>query len=1032
MKNKIKIRFLVFVFAIMISYLQVNAGGESEVEGENQQMQEAYSNDLKENPSVEETEEPISNELPDDYGQVSSAVENQMEIQQMQEGKETEVPSIGSISTNEINIQQGIFRVLISEINHLENIKMVTYAVWSEKDGQDDLKWYKAQLDGEGNYIGDVNIAEHNYEMGNYQVHVYFTDTSNVRRFGGSVLQSMDMTYGTLTLRKSGDTNLCADLNGVIVPGGIQNLKFAIWSSIGGQDDLIWYQASEVEDGHYEKEISILEHKGLGEYQVHAYVTLKNGQLIFLEKSSLKTDEPEIGKRYIDKSDIDKGKFRVELLDVKNENLISSISIGTWSVKDGQDDINWYEVNRHDDGNYYVEINIKNHNYCLGEYNFHIYIQDITGYQKYAGAMQDNAEIGYGEYDVEEKKDDITKFVVSLNDLHIPADGYSIYFLVWSDKDGQDDLVWYPAAKNSKGIYQTEVSLKRHNSLGLFHVHAYAVMPNNINQYICESSFQTRESKIDGIEILDKEKDQGIFSIELTKIENLELIKKIEVAVWSEGNQSDIIWYTAKKDSNNQYIVDVNIKNHKYNIGQYKVHLYFTDITGNKRFVKSAICDMSPQFSDFSIENTDGIEKEFNVLLSGLRVPAGVNKVQFAVWGENGGQNDIQWYTSKMENEESYSCIIPIKRHGELGKYMVHAYCITRGNELAFIGSKNFSVEQKPSVASVSVMNIDGTKGTFRVEISGVNAASGIETINVAIWHEGNQSDLQWYKALKTGEGKYIVNADVSNHGYHFGTYQIHVYVTMGNGINAFGNKSDTSILPINYVYSTSVNSTQREVILLGTDADVSRVQFATWSEENGQDDVIWYEGANRGGGRWSTIVDSVNHNSGGTYITHVYATNNRGACFLGSMKYSLVKIPTDKVLMQQRANMYSSSTPYLILVNRTTHKVGIFQGWQGNWNYVQYWDCSDGKASTPTVEGVFRVGSRGYYFDSGDSRCYWWTQFYGDYLFHSVLYNKYNGALNDGRLGMALSHGCVRLDINNAKWIYDVIPSGTTVVVYH
>ena len=56
----------------------------------------------------------------------------------------------------------------------------------------------------------------------------------------------------------------------------------------------------------------------------------------------------------------------------------------------------------------------------------------------------------------------------------------------------------------------------------------------------------------------------------------------------------------------------------------------------------------------------------------------------------------------------------------------------------------------------------------------------------------------------------------------------------------------------------------------------------------------------------------------------------------------------------------------------------------------------------------------------------------YGDYLFHSVLYNKYNGSLNDGRLGMALSHGCVRLDINNAKWIYDVIPSGTTVVVYH
>jgi len=37
-----------------------------------------------------------------------------------------------------------------------------------------------------------------------------------------------------------------------------------------------------------------------------------------------------------------------------------------------------------------------------------------------------------------------------------------------------------------------------------------------------------------------------------------------------------------------------------------------------------------------------------------------------------------------------------------------------------------------------------------------------------------------------------------------------------------------------------------------------------------------------------------------------------------------------------------------------------------------------------------------------------------------------------DGRLGMALSHGCVRLNINNAKWIYDNIPAGSTVCVYH
>lgn len=92
---------------------------------------------------------------------------------------------------------------------------------------------------------------------------------------------------------------------------------------------------------------------------------------------------------------------------------------------------------------------------------------------------------------------------------------------------------------------------------------------------------------------------------------------------------------------------------------------------------------------------------------------------------------------------------------------------------------------------------------------------------------------------------------------------------------------------------------------------------------------------------------------------------------------------------------------------------------------------CAPGKASTPTVSGTFTVQGKGYYFDSGSARCYWYTQFYGNYLFHSVLYSKYNGSLMDGRVGIPLSHGCVRLQIDNAKWIYDNIPRGTKVVIY-
>lgn len=134
---------------------------------------------------------------------------------------------------------------------------------------------------------------------------------------------------------------------------------------------------------------------------------------------------------------------------------------------------------------------------------------------------------------------------------------------------------------------------------------------------------------------------------------------------------------------------------------------------------------------------------------------------------------------------------------------------------------------------------------------------------------------------------------------------------------------------------------------------------------------------------------------------------------------------------MLAKAQAYTSNTNYLILVDRAACKVSIFAGGFGAWNNIKYWDCAPGKASTPTVSGTFTVQGKGYYFDSGSARCYWYTQFYGNYLFHSVLYSKYNGSLMDGRVGIPLSHGCVRLQIDNAKWIYDNIPRGTKVVIY-
>lgn len=124
------------------------------------------------------------------------------------------------------------------------------------------------------------------------------------------------------------------------------------------------------------------------------------------------------------------------------------------------------------------------------------------------------------------------------------------------------------------------------------------------------------------------------------------------------------------------------------------------------------------------------------------------------------------------------------------------------------------------------------------------------------------------------------------------------------------------------------------------------------------------------------------------------------------------------------------SPTGYLLTVNTSAPHCMAFYWRAGAWQPL--WDkpCSVGKPSTPTVRGQFGVGLRGRSFGHGYT-AYWWTQFHGDYLFHSILYQEGTHQVLDGRLGEHVSAGCVRMRIEDAKWIYDNVPSSTKVAVY-
>ena len=145
---------------------------------------------------------------------------------------------------------------------------------------------------------------------------------------------------------------------------------------------------------------------------------------------------------------------------------------------------------------------------------------------------------------------------------------------------------------------------------------------------------------------------------------------------------------------------------------------------------------------------------------------------------------------------------------------------------------------------------------------------------------------------------------------------------------------------------------------------------------------------------------------------------------------------------MDKKANQYDSPTEYLILMDKKNHILGVYRGKDSNRESVFYCICTLGAPQTPTPSGSFLLGSydglpfhwRHFDVEGTGMRCWWATRFApGGYLIHSVLYIPSSSPeqISDGRLGADVSHGCIRLEIDNAKWIYDNVPEKSRCVIY-
>ncbi|GAA0078445.1 hypothetical protein UT300005_28240 [Clostridium sp. CTA-5] len=126
------------------------------------------------------------------------------------------------------------------------------------------------------------------------------------------------------------------------------------------------------------------------------------------------------------------------------------------------------------------------------------------------------------------------------------------------------------------------------------------------------------------------------------------------------------------------------------------------------------------------------------------------------------------------------------------------------------------------------------------------------------------------------------------------------------------------------------------------------------------------------------------------------------------------------------------SDTPYLINISIKDQKTYIYKGNSNSWVLDRTFPCSTGIDGENTPTGSFSIKEKGDWFfsDKYKQGGKYWTQINGNILFHSVPFAEDRTTVLDNTLNKRSSHGCIRLSLNDARWIYDNIPKETSVII--
>ena len=588
------------------------------------------------------------------------------------------------------------------------------------------------------------------------------------------------------------------------------------------------------------------------------------------------------------------GSFDVVISNVKAPNGVETVSVPIWSEINGQDDIIWYTANRQNNGTYTVNVKASAHKNSTGLYNIHLYYVQKDGQLTGVGGTTTQVFIGKtpeqlkpkASFAIENNNAKAGTFDAVITNISAPLGVKEVLVPSWSLENGQDDLIWHKATKQTDGSYRVTIKASEHKGTkGNYRADAYIVDNSNNRHYIAEKVVAVDYARPSGVLTIENNNTAaGTFDAVVRNIVAPTGLKEVLVPSWSlAGGQDDLIWHKATRQADGSYRVTIKATDHKNSTGKYRADAYLVDDSNKRFYLTEKVVEVTqtrPSASLF-IENNNADLGTFDAVIRNIVAPNGVKEVLVPSWSLVNGQDDLVWHKASRQSDGSYRVTIKSSEHkNSLGNYRADVYIVDNANQRHYVTETIVDVKHNKPVGTISVVNNNNDTGTFDVIISDVYSSKGVRTVQVPIWSEKDgQDDIRWYEATRQANGTYTVNVQATNHKNSTGLYNIHLYYILNDGSQVGVGGTTTTVEFRNaktktQTYITNVNSEAGSFTVVVDQApqgrQIKNIHVAVWSESN-QGNLSWYNTAPTGT-HTEINVSTVNHkNLIGNYTTHVY-----------------------------------------------------------------------------------------------------------------------------------------------------------------